>query len=585
MYALHQPGDCIKNQYQIVRTIGKGGGGTTYEAQDLNREQSVAIKSLSIQQIQNWKTLELLEREAQVLAKINHPAIPQYLDHFTIDTPEDYYFYLVQELAPGKSLATLVENGWKPTEQIVRNIAHQVLQVLDYLHSQVPPILHRDIKPENIIYTKTGKIYLVDFGAVQAAYRETIATNNTFVGTFGYMPLEQIHGKTQPASDLYALGASLVYLLTHCSPSDLPQKHLKIDFRQAKVTTISKKFADWLDKMLEPDVENRFQSAKEALRKLSKTSPQKTATFFRQKNNRLAILIFLLFVVSMPLVRRVSIWFQYNELSNANYHQILWGKKNYYHHGIYLHEQEKYRQAVEAFSQAIALGFREASIYRYRGLTYYSLQEYQKAMSDYHRAIELEPNNTAVYNNRGLVYDKLEKYQKAIADYHQAIEIDPNYYNAYLHLGNIYNQLKQYQKAISHYHKAIDLHPQYALAYNNMGNVYYDLEQYQKAIAQYTRALEIDRNWGNAGPETAYDSRGDAYYNLEKYQNALSNYDSAVRVNSRYADAYYMRGQLYKKRGNPYTARSNLERAAELYQKQGNREWYRKTMEEIEQLR
>ena len=302
MSALHQPGDCIQERYEIVHTIGQGGGGTTYEAKDLHRDRSVAIKSLSLKQIQDWKTLELLEREANVLAELDHPSIPQYLDHFTIDTAEDYSFYLVQELAPGKSIATLVENGWQPTEKIVKDIAHQVLQVLDYLHSQVPPILHRDIKPENLIYTKTGKIYLVDFGAVQAVYRQTIAANSTLVGTFGYMPLEQINGKAQPASDLYALGASLVYLLTHCSPSELPQKHLKIEFRQSTVTSVSKQFANWLEKMLEPDVDNRFQSAKEALESLNKSETRKSFVSYLKTSTLGKTLIFSLVMVLIPLV-------------------------------------------------------------------------------------------------------------------------------------------------------------------------------------------------------------------------------------------------------------------------------------------
>jgi serine/threonine protein kinase len=317
MSALHQPGHCIQKRYEIVHTIGQGGGGTTYEAKDLHRDRSVAIKSLSLKQIQDWKTLELLEREANVLAELDHPSIPQYLDHFTIDTAEDYSFYLVQELAPGKSIATLVENGWQPTEKIAKNIAHQVLQVLDYLHSQVPPILHRDIKPENLIYTKTGKIYLVDFGAVQAVYHQTIAANSTLVGTFGYMPLEQINGKAQPASDLYALGASLVYLLTHCSPSELPQKHLKIDFRQSTVTSVSKLFANWLEKMLEPDVDNRFQSAKEALQNLSKPANKSSKTYQRQTSNFSRVFMFLLLVASISIVgtstaENWSTWLNFN---------------------------------------------------------------------------------------------------------------------------------------------------------------------------------------------------------------------------------------------------------------------------------
>ena len=102
----------LVKHYQIKNLLGEGGSSTTYEALDLKTHQRVALKSLSLQKMNDWKVLELFEREANVLSKLNHPAIPRYLDYFYVDTPDNRCFYIVQELAEGQSLASLVENGW-----------------------------------------------------------------------------------------------------------------------------------------------------------------------------------------------------------------------------------------------------------------------------------------------------------------------------------------------------------------------------------------------------------------------------------------------------------------------------------------
>ncbi|MEM7727629.1 MAG: ankyrin repeat domain-containing protein, partial [Cyanobacteria bacterium P01_A01_bin.45] len=172
----------------------------------------------------------------------------------------------VQQQAPGKSLFDLVQSGWHTNEAEVKDIAQQVLAILTYLHSLDPPVIHRDIKPHNLIRSDDGKIYLVDFGAVQNTYYNTLMQGSTVVGTYGYMAPEQFRGQALPATDLYSLGATLLYLLTHRSPAELPQDTLKLDFRNS--VDISESFADWLDKILDPDIDDRFTNADQALAKL-----------------------------------------------------------------------------------------------------------------------------------------------------------------------------------------------------------------------------------------------------------------------------------------------------------------------------
>lgn len=264
MKLTHEPKEIIHNRYQITGILGKEGGlANTYSAKDLKTSTKVVLKVTSLHQVSDWKVLELFEREAKVLASLNHPFIPKYLDYFELDTEENRFFYIVQELVPGKSLFELVERGWQYNETTIIEIAKKVLKILEYLHSLTPPIIHRDIKPENLIRKKDENIYLVDFGAVQSLYRNDRSFSNTFVGTLGYMPPEQFSGKVVPSSDLYSLGCTLLFLLTKRSPIELPVNRLKIDFRNK--IFISNDLANWLEKILEPVVEDRFFSASEAL--------------------------------------------------------------------------------------------------------------------------------------------------------------------------------------------------------------------------------------------------------------------------------------------------------------------------------
>lgn len=263
MEVMHQPGEIIAEQYRIIHILGQGGIGITYEAEDLKSSQRVALKALSLRGMDDAKVLELFEREVQILAQLNHPAIPRYLDYFHIDKRRNRFFYLAQQLAGGKSLAVLVEKGWQPDEAEVKLIATQLLEILVYLQQLTPPVIHRDIKPQNIIRCDDGRVFLVDFGAVQDVYHNTLTGGSTVAGTYGYMAPEQFRGRAVLATDLYALGATLISLLTQKSPTDLPHRNLKIDFRPH--VRVTKHFADWLERMIEPVAEDRFLSAEEAL--------------------------------------------------------------------------------------------------------------------------------------------------------------------------------------------------------------------------------------------------------------------------------------------------------------------------------
>jgi serine/threonine protein kinase len=262
-------GEVLLGRYRIEALLGKGGFASTWAATELSSQKPVALKCLSLEQVDDWKSVELFEREAKVLSQLNHPGIPAYVAYHPPEEGVDgASFILVQELAAGTSLKKRLDEGWRPTEDEIRRVAAKTLEILAYLHCKNPPVVHRDVKPQNLLMDDDGKIRLVDFGAVRDSVASHTEAGSTVVGTYGYMAPEQFQGRAAPTSDLYGLGATLVHLLTGKMPADLPHERLKITFRD--LVNLSPGFTQWLDRLLEPVEEDRFPTTQAALDALSR---------------------------------------------------------------------------------------------------------------------------------------------------------------------------------------------------------------------------------------------------------------------------------------------------------------------------
>ncbi len=259
----------IKDRYELVRVLGEGAMGRTHLALDHEAgKRKVAIKELLPSRMKRWKDYELFNRECELLEHLNHKGIPKHYEHFTVEArseDEPASLYLVQEFIDGENLEDLLKDGEEFGEEEVKELLYQTLGVLKYLHGLNPAVIHRDIKPSNLMRRANGEIVLIDFGAV----RESVTAEgvgSTVVGTFGYMPPEQYAGQAGPATDLFALGASCVELLTGRPPGELFEGLHTVRLPADLEVTLGMERI--LMGMTEPDVDRRIQSAQEVLDQL-----------------------------------------------------------------------------------------------------------------------------------------------------------------------------------------------------------------------------------------------------------------------------------------------------------------------------
>ncbi|MDQ5845727.1 MAG: serine/threonine protein kinase [Acidobacteriota bacterium] len=274
------PGTVLQGRYEIVRQLGRGGMGAVYEAADQRLGITIALKETLSSEPSMRKQFE---HEARLLASMQHPALPRVSDHFL----EGNRAFLVMQFIGGVDLARIIaqQPGPFPRDQVIA-WADQLLDALIYLHSHDRQVIHRDIKPHNLKLTATGQIALLDFGLAKAQTPDiSVTSSRAFFGyTRHYAPLEQIQDqRTDPRSDIYALGATLYHLLTGIKPPDamvratavLNSEPDPLKFANQIHPAVGPEISSILNKAMAQRSEHRYASAdefREALRRVGRTN-------------------------------------------------------------------------------------------------------------------------------------------------------------------------------------------------------------------------------------------------------------------------------------------------------------------------
>ncbi len=251
-------------RYKVKKIIGNNDFGTTFLTIDQKINRYCVVKMFILKKHESETIIESFKNEIQAIANIDHPLIPRFIDFLISERNDEYHVYLVQDYIKGKNLDQLVKERKRFSEKDVIKIGLALCRILEYLHKASPSLFHRDIKPSNILLTVTKKVYLIDFGSAKERMLNQKVSNlgvSTLIKSQNFMAPEQVDGHTLPESDIYSLGLTFIYALSHKKPWEMERNGDVINFR--KYVKVSDRFASIIEKMIEPDPQQRYTNISE----------------------------------------------------------------------------------------------------------------------------------------------------------------------------------------------------------------------------------------------------------------------------------------------------------------------------------
>lgn len=291
----------LRGRFRVVEELARARGAVTARAVDETTGREVVVKRLSVRDARAAriegveslsgpdaeKAIELFRREADVLASLKGlPGVPLLVDAFEERDDGDVRLFTVHQWIPGRTLAQELAEGKRFGADEAIGIGRAVAAILAALHRREPPVVHRDVKPSNVLLVEGGGVALLDFGAVRDVAL-TPLDGSTVVGTYGYMPPEQYEGHALPASDVYALGVTLLEAVTGFAPTKMPRTAGRIDVGAAGCP---QRLAPALACMTEPLIERRLTDGAGVETALGGASPVRTTELERALGNVAALL-------------------------------------------------------------------------------------------------------------------------------------------------------------------------------------------------------------------------------------------------------------------------------------------------------
>ncbi|MBD2535776.1 tetratricopeptide repeat protein [Nostoc flagelliforme FACHB-838] len=545
------------------------------------------------------KYAELFHREALILQSLKHPGIPKSHreDYFTFTLNDDFLKLpcIVMQKFEGKNLKQWIESYGKITETLAYNWLFQLIEILDLVHRS--GFFHRDIKPENIICQPNGELALVDFGGareITKTYLAKVSTSGgistgtslgyevTTVRTACYSPLEQINGQAVPQSDFYALGRTLVYLVT-----GIPLIKIKSDDETGrllwrdKAQHIDKNIADLIDDLMAPFPGQRPQSTQVIIQRLERLPLQtKIERLIKSKLFKISLGIFGIFGLvgiiysSLPLVanyylnegKKAYQENKFDEAKNDFKKAVRFNSKLNTVVGDYLLIQAKKAYAENQLAQADKnfqgamtfnheLTYSISSFYFEQGFRHQN--EPKIARKNYEQAIKYNPKDDTAYNNLAIACQQLYDYNCVKKTYEIIFKLKPNKWESHYGLGNFYDGQGEYDLAEKQYKIAIKSSGQAMFAVAALARLKNKKGDHRAAATLALRGLQKTNN--RELQASLYKDLGWARLMENKLTEAQKYLEKATKLDSERTDAYCLLSQLEESLGQFNYARAYID--------------------------
>lgn len=474
-------------RYKIERSVAAGGMGAVYRAIDVRFNRPCAVKEM-LDDFQSdgdrSQAVEWFTREATLLLDLNHPCIPRVRDFFV----EEGRHYLVMDFIEGRTLGEVLEkegnvlgiNGTRGvSEARARSWAQQVCSVLSYLHRQSPPIIFRDLKPSNIMVTDKDEVKLIDFGIARTFQQSP--RSSTIIMTIGYAPPEQLHGRPEPRSDLYALGATMHRVLTHHDAANNKPTIFQFPMVRTLRPDISVAFEQVIARALEGNLEQRWASAADMERAVinlpplnAPQTPMQLPTVIAPMPDRPTPSQ----PVSAPsgaftgpasaLLRQAQDHLNAGRLDPA--FAVLQQAYNLEPNNPVLHklygqvfarrQPPQFDMALQAYNKSLQYNHNDAETHRLVGDLYLHVRRIPSmATPAYTQSVRLNPRDFEAHFNLGKSFEATAQLPAALRAFQDAAALDSRRPDVHYHVGQTAQRLNQLQLAEQAYVQVLRINP------------------------------------------------------------------------------------------------------------------------------
>ena len=585
----------VGGRYLITQYIDGNGGIQTYLADNLHRQYqspcSVKQIELPVQGDSKIKIERRFAEELLILQRIGyHEQIPQLWDHFE----ENDQFYLVQEYIQGDSLARKIAQQKLSTLEIVQ-ILRSALAVLEFIHSN--RMIHRNLKPDNLIVRdRDSQVVLTNFGILNDL--KTLP-NATLSHSYkqerkNYWSPEQIAGRPTVSSDLYALGMTVIEALTLAKPETFVRNEQTGKLLWAQNLDLDRRLLKIVDKMVELDLGQRYQSAQKILDDLQKINitqlrsvetsgniPESNAFKFSALPIIVGVLGILCLLASIefafPIVRPAYYWYQGKKslpeepqtalkiftkaIDLKPQSHLAWSGR-----GDALSVLEQYPQALEAYIQATQLNPNSVRDWKKRGDTLYRLEKYTEAIAAYNRALELDRDNGELYNRKGRALYQLQQYESALAMQQTALEIDRFNARFLSDRAKSLLALKRYYNALTVFNRVQAIEPSQIQLWQDKFLVLDALNRPQEAqkVSREVNNGYIKMLQEQPEDESIWLNQGNFFASNKMYQKAVDSYKRAIELKPNFYEAWLGLGKALIEQAQGQEAITALDKALQI---------------------